>query len=88
MSSGSSSHDAACFSVDRTKYLMLSKSMADRSAPHVGTGFLSYRRSALRRVSSIHSGSFLSAEISRTTFSFSPRLAAAPALSLSAQPYS
>lgn len=40
MSSGRSSHVWACFSVERTKYLMLSKSMPERSAPHVGMGFL------------------------------------------------
>jgi hypothetical protein len=38
MSSGRSSQDCACFSVERTKYLMLSKSMSERSAPQVGIG--------------------------------------------------
>ena len=33
MSSGRSSHVAACFSLERTKYLMLSKSMPPRSEP-------------------------------------------------------
>ena len=68
---------AACFSVERTKYLMLSKSMASRSAPQVGIGLRPNRRRPLRRRSSIHSGSFLSAEMLRTTSSFSPRSAVA-----------
>src|SRR5690606_13925665 len=88
MSSGSSSHERACFSVDRTKYLMLSKLILDRSAPHVGNGFLVNSRSAFRRRSSIHSGSFFFAEMSRTTSSSRPRRAEAPATSGSAQPYS
>src|SRR5712691_10885559 len=37
MSAGRSSQLAACFSVERTKYLMLSKSMSARSAPQVGS---------------------------------------------------
>ena len=61
MSAGSSSHVAACFSDDRTKYLMLSKSMPDRSAPQLGMGFLSNSRRPFSRKSSIHSGSLLSA---------------------------
>jgi hypothetical protein len=88
MSSGSSSQDAACFSVDRTKYLMLSKWMPDRSEPHVGIGFFSKSFRPLRRRSSIHSGSFLSAEMLRTTASLRPRCAVAPAMSGSAQPKS
>ena len=88
MSSGSSSQDVACFSVDRTKYLMLSKSMPDRSEPQVGIGFLPNSRRPLRRRSSIHSGSLLSAEMLRTTSSDSPRLAAVPAASESDQPNS
>src|ERR1051325_1229309 len=36
MSAGRSSQDAACFSVDRTKYLMFSKSMPARSEPRAG----------------------------------------------------
>ncbi len=76
----------ACFSVDRTKYLMLSKSMPERSEPQLGMGFLSNRRSAFRRVLSIHSGSFLSAEMLRTTSSDRPRRALAPATSVSCQP--
>ncbi len=88
MSSGRSSQDVACFSVDRTKYLILSKSMPERSAPQVGIGFLSNSRSALRRSLSIHSGSFFIAEMSRTTSSERPRRAVAPATSESAQPYS
>ena len=54
----------------------------------VGMGFLSNRRSAFRRVLSIHSGSFLSAEMLRTTSSDRPRCAVAPAASESCQPYS
>ncbi len=49
MSSGRSSQVWACFSVERTKYLMLSKSMPERSAPHVGMGFMPKILSALRR---------------------------------------
>ena len=86
MSSGRSSQLVACFSVERTKYLMLSKSMPDRSEPHQGMGFLSNRRSDFRRVLSIHSGSFLSAEISRTLASDRPRVATDPAASASCQP--
>ena len=86
MSAGSSSQDVACFSVERTKYLMLSKWIPDRSAPQCGIGFLSNSRRPLSRCSSIHSGSFFSAEISRTTSSDSPRFAIAPAASESAQP--
>jgi hypothetical protein len=86
MSSGSSSQEVACFSVDRTKYLMLSKSMVSSSPPHVGIGLRWNSLRPLRRRSSIHCGSFFFAEMSRTTSSFSPRLAAAPAVSESAQP--
>src|SRR5579864_7361797 len=86
MSAGRSSHDSACFSVDRTKYLMLSKSMPDRSEPQFGIGLRPKYFSPLSRFSSIHSGSFLRAEMSRTTASESPRLADAPATSESAQP--
>ena len=87
MSSGRSSQVVACFSVDRTKYLMLSKSMPDRSAPQVGMGFLPNSRSPLSRSLSIHSGSSLSAEMLRTTSSASPRRADMPAASESCQPY-
>src|SRR5258707_6784122 len=62
MSAGSSSQFAACFSVERTKYLMFSKSIPDRSEPQVGMGL---RRNSFRpfsRRSSIHCGSFFSAE--------------------------
>ena len=56
MSAGRSSHDSACFSVDRTKYLMLSKSMPDRSAPQVGIGLRPKYLQALEpQFSSIHS---------------------------------
>ncbi|CPU66187.1 Uncharacterised protein [Mycobacteroides abscessus] len=88
MSSGRSSHVAACFSVERTKYLMLSKSMPVRSEPQLGMGFLPNRRSALSRWFSIHSGSFLSREMLRTTSSLRPRCAIWPASSESCQPYS
>ncbi len=86
MSAGSSSQVAACFSVERTKYLMLSKSMPDRSEPQLGIGFLSKSARPLSRRSSIHSGSFFFAEMSRTTSSDRPRRAEAPATSASAQP--
>ena len=86
MSAGSSSQLAACFSVDRTKYLMLSKSMPDRSAPQVGIGLRPNIRSPRSRRSSIHSGSFFLPEMSRTTSSDRPRRAASPATSESAQP--
>ena len=88
MSAGRSSHDWACFSVDRTKYLMVSKSMPDRSEPQVGIGFFSNSRRPLSRVSSIHSGSFFRAEMLRTTSSDRPRRALVPARSESDQPYS
>jgi hypothetical protein len=88
MSSGRSSHEVACFSLDRTKYLMLSKSMWDRSEPHVGIGLRWNSLSPFSRRSSIHWGSFFLSEISLTTASFRPRVAAEPATSLSAQPNS
>ena len=86
MSAGRSSQVVACFSVERTKYLMLSKSMPDRSEPQVGMGFFSNSFRPLRRRSSIHCGSLLSAEMLRTTSALMPRLAVAPATSESAQP--
>src|SRR5580704_4003747 len=86
MSAGSSSQLAACFSVERTKYLMLSKSMPDRSAPQLGMGLRPKFFSPLSRMSSIHSGSFFRVEMSRTTSSDRPRRADAPATSESAQP--
>src|SRR6266702_1936278 len=86
MSAGSSSQLAACFSVERTKYLMLSKSMPDISAPQLGIGLRPKFRRPLSRISSIHSGSFFRAEMSRTTSSDRPRRADAPATSESAQP--
>src|SRR5690606_20458255 len=88
MSSGRSSQEVACFSVERTKYLMFSKSIRDRSAPQEGIGFLSKSFSALSRVLTIHSGSDFFSAMSRTTSSFRPRRAEAPASSGSAQPYS
>ncbi len=51
-------------------------------------GLLPKSRRPLRRRLSIHSGSFFFAEMSRTTSSVRPRLAAAPAASESAQPNS
>ncbi len=86
MSAGRSSQLAACFSVDRTKYLMLSKSMPDRSEPQVGIGLRPNSFRPFSRRSSIHSGSFFFAEMSRTTSSFRPRRADAPATSESDQP--
>ncbi len=86
MSAGSSSQLAACFSVERTKYLMLAKSIPDRSAPQPGIGLRSNIRSPRSRRSSIHSGSSFSAEMSRTTSSERPRRAVSPARSESAQP--
>jgi hypothetical protein len=86
MSSGKSSQLAACFSVDRTKYLMLSKSMPSRLEPHFGIGLRPKIRSAFSRFSSIHCGSFFFAEMSRTTASDRPRCALAPAMSESDQP--
>ena len=76
MSSGRSSQVAACFSLERTKYLMLSKSMPDRSEPQVGIGLRSKSLRPFRRRSSIHCGSLFFAEMSRTTSSLRPRLAA------------
>src|SRR3954467_5584277 len=67
---------------------MLSKSMPLRSAPQVGMGFMPNTLRALSRFLSIHSGSFLSFEMSVTTSSETPRLADAPALSESDQPNS
>ena len=86
MSAGRSSQVAACFSVERTKYLMLSKSIPDRSEPQFGIGFLRKISSALSRRSSIQAGSFFSTEMLRTTSSFRPRRAVEPATSVSAQP--
>ncbi len=86
MSAGRSSQVAACFSVDRTKYLMLSKSMPDRSEPQFGIGFLKKMSRAFNRRSSIHSGSFLSWEMLRTTSALMPRRAVEPATSVSDQP--
>src|SRR3712207_9213581 len=62
MSSGSSSQDVACFSVERTKYLMFWKSIPDRSEPQSGIGLRPNSLRALSRRSSIHSGSFLRRE--------------------------
>ena len=88
MSSGRSSQVWACFSVERTKYLMFSKSIPERSAPQVGMGFLRNIERPLRRFFSIHSGSLFSAEMFSTTSSLRPRRAVAPAASESDQPNS
>src|SRR5206468_5397451 len=86
MSAGRSSQLAACFSVERTKYLMFSKSMPDRSEPQVGMGLRLNSLRPFSRRSSIHSGSFFLAEMSRTTSSDRPRRADSPAASESDQP--
>src|SRR6185437_5592175 len=52
---------------------MLSKSITDRSAPHLGSSRSTKCRYALTRSLVIHSGSDLCAEISRTTSSSKPR---------------
>src|ERR1019366_5872315 len=88
MSSGRSSQVCACFSVERTKYLMFSKSMPERSAPHVGMGFLRNMERPLSRFLSIHSGSLLRVEMSVTTSSLIPRRAFVPAASESDHPNS
>ncbi len=49
MSSGRSSQVAACFSLERTKYLMLSKWMPSRLEPQFGIGLRSKMRSAFSR---------------------------------------
>ena len=79
---------AACFSLERTKYLMLSKSIVLRSEPQVGMGLRWKSLRPLRRMSSIHCGSLLRPEMLRTTSSLRPRLATEPAASLSDQPNS
>ena len=86
MSAGRSSQLAACFSVDRTKYLMFSKSIPDRSEPQSGMGLRLNSLRPFSRRSSIHWGSFFLAEMSRTTSSDRPRRADSPAASESAQP--
>ncbi len=86
MSAGRSSQVAACFSVDRTKYLILSKSIPDRSAPQVGMGLRPKSFRPLSRSCVIHSGSLFLAEMPRTTASDSPRWAVAAYASVSDQP--
>ena len=81
-------HVAACFSVERTKYLIVSKKIPERSEPQFGIGFFSNSARPFKRRSSIHCGSDFFAEISRTTSSLSPRLAFVPTSLLSDQPYS
>ena len=88
MSAGRSSQVWACFSVERTKYLMLSKSMPPRSEPHVGMGLRPKSLRPFRRRSSIHWGSLFFEEMSRTTASLRPRVALAPASVSSAHPNS
>jgi hypothetical protein len=55
--------------------------------PQSGIGLRPNSLRALRRRSSIHSGSLLRREMSVTTSSSTPRRAEAPAVSASAQPY-
>ena len=86
MSAGRSSQLVACFSVERTKYLMLSKSMPLSSAPQVGIGLRSKSLRPLSRRSSIHCGSLFSAEMLATTSGVRPRWAIEPAASESDQP--
>ena len=88
ISSGRSSQEVACFSVERTKYLIVSKKIPLRSEPQLGIGFLSNNDNPLSLRSNIHCGSFFFDEISRTTSSFRPRRLFEPASVLSAQPYS
>src|SRR5256885_2931165 len=54
---------------------MFSKSITERSAPHVGIGFLLKISSERRRIFVIHSGSCFIHEISLTMSGFRPRLA-------------
>src|SRR5260370_16947722 len=61
MSAGRSSQLAACFSVERTKYLMFSKSMPDRSEPQAGIGLPRNSFRPFSRRSSIHCRSSLRA---------------------------
>ena len=86
MSAGRSSQLVACFSVERTKYLMLSKSIPSSSAPQVGIGLRPNSLWPFRRRSSIHCGSLFSAEMLATTSGVRPRWAVAPATSVSDQP--
>ena len=86
MSAGSSSQVVACFSVDRTKYLMLSKSISSSPAPQCGIGLRSKIRNAFSRASSIQAGSSFLPEMSATIASDRPRWATAPAASESTQP--
>ena len=64
---------------ERTKYLMLSKSIPLRLEPQAGMGFFSKSLRPFSRRSSIHCGSPFFALMSRTTSSLSPRRASAPA---------
>ena len=73
MSAGRSSQLVACFSVERTKYLMLSKSMSFSSAPQVGIGLRPNSLWPFSRRSSIHCGSLFSPEMLATTSGVRPR---------------
>ena len=88
MSAGRSSQEVACFSVERTKYLMLSKSMSPSSAPQAGIGLRPKSLWPFRRRSSIHCGSLFSREMLATISGVRPRWADAPATSESDQPHS
>ena len=73
MSAGRSSQEVACFSVERTKYLMLSKSMSFSSAPQVGIGLRLNSLWPFSRRSSIHCGSLFSPEMLATISGVNPR---------------
>src|SRR6478609_914632 len=87
MSAGRSSQLVACFSVERAKYLMLSKSIPSSSAPQVGIGLRPKSLWPFIRRSSIHCGSLFSAEMLATTSGVKPRCAVSPATSESDQPH-
>jgi len=66
---------------------MFSKSITERSAPHVGIGFLRKISSERRRMFNIHSGSCFIHEISFTISGFRPRLALKTYSSGTKKPY-
>jgi len=66
---------------------MLSKSITERSAPHVGIAFFWKILSERSRMAVIHSGSCFIQEISLTTSSVRPRLALKTNFSGSKKPY-
>src|SRR5580704_2781701 len=74
------------FSSRSSRILWYTTSDSYWSAPKEGIGLRPKYLRPFSRISSIHSGSFLRAEMSRTTSSDSPRRADAPAASESAQP--